>query len=75
MVVASVLDGPLERTAVATGVVSIARDPALLRPMRTALWLVAAAPSRRRRLRRMEGSRRRSPGLIPSRDLIPPRLC
>ena len=43
VVVASVLDGPLERAAVATGVVSIARDPGLLRPMRTVLWLVAAA--------------------------------
>ena len=43
VVVASVLDGPLERTAVATGVVNLTRDPSLLRPMRPALWLVAAA--------------------------------
>jgi hypothetical protein len=43
VVVASVLDGPLERTAVATGVVRLSADPALLRPMRTALWLLAAA--------------------------------
>lgn len=42
VVVASVLDGPLERAAVATGVVSIARDPARLPRLRTALWLVAA---------------------------------
>ena len=42
VVVASVLDGPLERNAVATGVVTLARDPALLRPLRPALWLVAA---------------------------------
>ena len=42
VVVASVLDGPLERTAVATGVVSLARDPSLLRPLRPALWLLAA---------------------------------
>ena len=42
VVVASVLDGPLERTTVATGVVSLARDPARLPGMRTALWFVAA---------------------------------
>ena len=42
VVVASVLDGPLERTAVATGVVKLARDPALLPRLRTALWFVAA---------------------------------
>jgi hypothetical protein len=43
LIVASAADGPLERTAVATGVVTIARDPALLPRLRPALWLLAAA--------------------------------
>ena len=45
VVVASVLDGPLERTSVATGVVSLTRDPALMPrlPVRVVLWLVAVA--------------------------------
>jgi hypothetical protein len=42
VVVATVLDGELERTAVATGVVNLTRDPALLPRLRPALWLVAA---------------------------------
>ena len=42
VVVASVLDGSLERTAVTTGVVSLAKDPAILPRLRPALWLVAA---------------------------------
>lgn len=42
LIVASAADGPLERTAVATGVVKIARDPALLPRLRPALWILAA---------------------------------
>ena len=42
VVVATVLDGDLERAAVATGVVNLTRDPALLPGLRPALWLVAA---------------------------------
>lgn len=42
VVVASVLDGDLERTAVATGIVNLTRDPALLPRLRPALWLLAA---------------------------------
>lgn len=42
VVVARALDGPLERTAVATGIVNLTRDPALLPRLRPALWLLAA---------------------------------
>jgi hypothetical protein len=43
LIVASATDGPLERTTVTTGAVTIARDPARLKRLRPLLWLLAAA--------------------------------
>lgn len=43
VVVASVRDGELERSAVVTGLVTLDKDPALLPRLRPALWLLAGA--------------------------------
>ena len=74
VVVASVLDGPLERTSAATGVVSLSRDPALLPRLRPALWLVAAALLAAAAY--AERKARPAPPPDPSsQGSIPPGLC